>query len=39
LTQAEERRDLRSFQGEVSGWITIPEGATLIPDHHPKGHS
>jgi hypothetical protein len=39
LTQAEERRELRSFQREVSGWITIPEGTTLIPDHHPKGHS
>jgi hypothetical protein len=39
LTQDDERQELRSFQREVSSWITVPEGARAIPDYRRKGQS
>jgi hypothetical protein len=37
LTENEERRELQSFQREVSSWIAVPKGTTDIPDYR-KGH-
>jgi hypothetical protein len=39
LTPDDERRELRSFQREVCQWISIPEGATAIPDCQRKAHT
>ena len=37
LTSYEERRELEAFQCEVSSWITVPSGATDIPDFRKEG--
>jgi hypothetical protein len=37
LTQDDERMELRSFQREVCRWISVPDGATAIPDYQRKG--
>ena len=39
LTPDDERTELRSFQREVCGWISVPDGATAIPDYQRKGQS
>jgi hypothetical protein len=39
LTGDDERRELRSFQREVCWWVSVPDGATAIPDYQRKGQS
>jgi hypothetical protein len=37
LTGRSERRELHSFQQEVSSWIQVPDGAPDIPDYKKEG--
>ena len=37
LTNDAERAELRSYQGEVSSWISVPEHVTNIENYPPKG--
>jgi hypothetical protein len=39
LTRDDERMELRSFQQEVCRWISVPDGATAIPDYQRKGQT
>lgn len=39
LTTDVERQELRTFQRDVCCWLTVPEGATYIPDYPRKGHN
>ncbi len=37
FTLAAERKELKSFQSEVSSWVQVPDGARDIPDYEKKG--